>query len=204
MLRAASAIACRPEEQKRLTVWPAAVTGRPARMAHWRAMLPPVAPSGLAQPIITSSTSPGSMPARLTAWRDHVAAHVGAVGEVEGAAHGSADRRAGGGDDDGVDHGVGLLCLINSLSLSSRGLSPASTYPRAPEHAASLDPGGTSTGMTTLIRRRLSFSAAPPRSAPSSTACRRRSSAARRGTPGARASRGGRSCRPGRRAARRA
>src|SRR5436190_8296272 len=31
-------------------------------------MLPPVAPSGLAQPITTSSTSPGSMPARLTAW----------------------------------------------------------------------------------------------------------------------------------------
>ena len=68
MLRAASAIACRPEEQKRLTVWAAAVTGRPARIAHWRAMLPPVAPSGLAQPIVTSSTSPGSMPARLTAW----------------------------------------------------------------------------------------------------------------------------------------
>ena len=33
----------------------------------WRAMLPPVAPSGLAQPSVTSSTSPGSMPARLTA-----------------------------------------------------------------------------------------------------------------------------------------
>src|SRR5262245_23795388 len=30
-------------------------------------MLPPVAPSGLAEPITTSSTSPGSMPARLTA-----------------------------------------------------------------------------------------------------------------------------------------
>jgi hypothetical protein len=34
MLRAASAIACNPDEQKRLTVWPAVVTGRPARMAH--------------------------------------------------------------------------------------------------------------------------------------------------------------------------
>src|SRR5688572_21403868 len=68
MLRAASAMACRPEEQKRLTVCAAAVTGSPARMAHWRAMLPPVAPSGLAQPMVTSSTSPGSMPARFTAW----------------------------------------------------------------------------------------------------------------------------------------
>src|SRR5262245_33633889 len=68
MLRAASAIACSPEEQKRLTVCAAAVTGRPARMAHWRAMLPPVAPSGLALPMVTSSTWPGSMPARFTAW----------------------------------------------------------------------------------------------------------------------------------------
>src|SRR5262245_3499442 len=36
-------------------------------MTHWRAMLPPVAPSGWAQPMVTSSTSPSSMPARFTA-----------------------------------------------------------------------------------------------------------------------------------------
>ncbi len=48
---AAMAIACRPEEQKRLIVVPAVVTGQPAQMAERRAMLKPVAPSGLAQPI---------------------------------------------------------------------------------------------------------------------------------------------------------
>src|SRR4051812_16806690 len=69
---AAMAIVCRPLEQKRLTVRPATDTGRPARRAAWRAMLAPVAPSGFAQPISTSSTSAPSMPARsmaaLTAW----------------------------------------------------------------------------------------------------------------------------------------
>src|SRR5438034_5922644 len=65
---AAIAIACRPDEQKRLTVVPAVVTGSPARSAAWRAMFWPVAPSGSAQPITTSSTSPGSIPARFTAW----------------------------------------------------------------------------------------------------------------------------------------
>src|SRR3954468_11999967 len=69
---AAIAIVCNPLEQKRLTVTPATETGRPARSATWRAMLAPVAPSGLAQPISTSSTSAPSMPARssaaFTAW----------------------------------------------------------------------------------------------------------------------------------------
>src|SRR5439155_1001053 len=64
---AAMAIACRPEEQKRLTVTPAVVTGSPARSADCRAMFCPVAPSGNAQPRITSSTSPGSTRARSTA-----------------------------------------------------------------------------------------------------------------------------------------
>ena len=48
---AAIAIAWRPEEQKRLTVVAAAVTGSPARSAACRAMLWPVAPSGIAQPM---------------------------------------------------------------------------------------------------------------------------------------------------------
>src|SRR5437879_3195069 len=65
---AAIAIACRPDEQKRSTVVPAVVTGSPARSAAWRAMFWPVAPSGSSQPITTSSTSPGSIPARFTAW----------------------------------------------------------------------------------------------------------------------------------------
>ena len=59
---------------------PLTVTGSPARSAIWRAMLAPVAPSGLAQPISTSSTSAGSMPARstaaLTAWPPSVAPWV--------------------------------------------------------------------------------------------------------------------------------
>jgi hypothetical protein len=66
---AAMAMVCNPEEQKRLTVTPAVLTGSPARKAIWRAMLPPVAPSGSAQPISTSSTSAGSTPARSTAAR---------------------------------------------------------------------------------------------------------------------------------------
>src|SRR2546427_8576915 len=64
---AAIAMVCRPLEQKRFTVAPLVVTGRPARNAIWRAMLLPVAPSGVAQPISTSSTSAPSMPARCTA-----------------------------------------------------------------------------------------------------------------------------------------
>ncbi len=43
---AARAMACRPEEQKRLMVMPEVVTGRPAASAIWRAMFRPVAPSG--------------------------------------------------------------------------------------------------------------------------------------------------------------
>ncbi len=43
---AAMAMACSPEEQKRFTVVPELVTGRPARSAICRATLPPVVPSG--------------------------------------------------------------------------------------------------------------------------------------------------------------
>src|SRR6185503_5948694 len=64
---AASAMVCRPEEQKRFTVMPGTVFGQPARIAIWRAMFQPVAPSGLAQPMITSSTSSASTFARSSA-----------------------------------------------------------------------------------------------------------------------------------------
>src|ERR1051325_5918375 len=64
---AASAIVCRPDEQKRFTVMPGTVTGQPARSAIWRAMFQPVAPSGLAQPMMTSSTSSASTLARSSA-----------------------------------------------------------------------------------------------------------------------------------------
>ncbi|MCY1313262.1 hypothetical protein D3C72_2600670 [compost metagenome] len=46
MRPAAMAIACRPEAQKRFTVVPAMLMGRPERMIDWRAMLRPVVPSG--------------------------------------------------------------------------------------------------------------------------------------------------------------
>src|SRR5437868_3164256 len=63
----ARAMVCRPEEQKRFTVIPGTVTGQPARIAIWRAMFQPVAPSGLAQPMMTSSISCGSTLARSSA-----------------------------------------------------------------------------------------------------------------------------------------
>src|SRR3954470_18787053 len=73
----AMAIVCSPDEQKRLTVMPDTVIGRSAISAIWRAMFAPVAPSGFAQPMSTSSMAPGSIPARctacLTAWPPKVA-----------------------------------------------------------------------------------------------------------------------------------
>src|SRR5262245_30596284 len=63
----AIAMVCRPDEQKRLTVMPEVVTGQPARMAICRAMFRPVAPSGFAHPMMTSSISAGSRCARSMA-----------------------------------------------------------------------------------------------------------------------------------------
>src|SRR4029453_11461435 len=57
MWLAASAMAFSPEEQTRLMVTPATLTGRPARTAATRAMLWPWAPCGWPQPRMTSSTS---------------------------------------------------------------------------------------------------------------------------------------------------
>src|SRR5262245_28143692 len=70
---AAMAIDWSPDEQKRLTVVPATVTGSPARMAATRAMLWPWVPCGWPQPKMTSSTSVsstwGTLPrASLMAW----------------------------------------------------------------------------------------------------------------------------------------
>src|SRR5258706_14803684 len=66
----------RPDDRRRFTVTPAVGTGRRARTALGGALFPPVAPSGLAQPMITSSTSAESMPARETAWRTACAPRV--------------------------------------------------------------------------------------------------------------------------------
>ena len=76
MIRSAAyAIACRPDEQKRLTVTADAVTGMPARRLAMRATFSPCSASGIAQPRITSSTSAGSSPgARASASAMTVAA----------------------------------------------------------------------------------------------------------------------------------
>ena len=102
---AAMAIVCRPLEQNRFTVMPLVVIGRPARKAIWRAMLLPVAPSGVAQPMITSSTSSGVDAGALDRGLHGVAAERGAVRHVEGALPALGERRAGGRDDDGLGHG---------------------------------------------------------------------------------------------------
>src|SRR5678815_14831 len=56
----AYAIACRPDEQKRLIVTAEALTGTPARRLAMRATFRPCSASGIAQPRITSSISAGS------------------------------------------------------------------------------------------------------------------------------------------------
>ena len=76
---AAAAIAFRPEPQARLITEPVEPTARPALIALWRATLPPVVPSGRPTPRITSSTSAGSTPARLTACAITWAPSVGPV-----------------------------------------------------------------------------------------------------------------------------
>src|SRR6478735_9924860 len=59
---AASATACRPDEQKRLMVCAANVCGRPASSTPMRATFMPCSPSGMAQPMIASSMRLTSMP----------------------------------------------------------------------------------------------------------------------------------------------
>src|SRR5580700_11624081 len=62
MRSAAIAIACNPEEQKRLMVIAEVSIGKPARSAAIRATFIPCSPSGIAQPRITSSISLASKP----------------------------------------------------------------------------------------------------------------------------------------------
>src|SRR6185503_7512985 len=57
---ATTASALRPEEQKRLTVDPGTVIGRPARTTTLRPTLKPCGPSGNPVPMTTSSISAGS------------------------------------------------------------------------------------------------------------------------------------------------
>src|SRR5215510_15180051 len=77
-LLAAVAMAIIPEEHWRSTLMPAVVTGNPAAIAHWRAMLDPWVPCWRAAPIMTSSTSPGSTLARSRTARMTGATMLGA------------------------------------------------------------------------------------------------------------------------------
>ena len=54
-----------PEAQKRLTVMPPTLWGKPANTAPMRAMFRPCGPSGMAQPQMMSSMAAGS---RVGAW----------------------------------------------------------------------------------------------------------------------------------------
>src|SRR5215510_46365 len=56
---AAIAIACKPDEQNRLTVTAETLTGKPASKDATRATFVPCTPAGKPQPAMTSSTSTG-------------------------------------------------------------------------------------------------------------------------------------------------
>ena len=60
MACAAIITACDPEEQKRFTVVAATSFGKPAAMAAIRDVFIPWHPSGMPQPLMTSSISAGS------------------------------------------------------------------------------------------------------------------------------------------------
>ena len=66
---AAAAIAVSPDAHWRSIVCAPAVTGMPAAIAALRATFIPAVPAVSTEPMITSSISAPSMPARATAWR---------------------------------------------------------------------------------------------------------------------------------------
>src|SRR4029453_14580720 len=105
---AAVATACRPEEQKRLTVCPATVVGNPAMTATLRPALKPCGPSGKPVPMTTSSISAGSrggvffLTYRTTphALPDPLGCHGVRPGQVERTAERFGHSGTGAGDDD--------------------------------------------------------------------------------------------------------
>ena len=101
---AASAIACKPELQKRFTVMPRNGDRQPG--ADRRLAGDVAAGGALRQRAAENDVLDlGRLDARaLDRAADDMAAEVGAVGHVEGAAIGFADRGAGGGNNDGVGH----------------------------------------------------------------------------------------------------
>ena len=99
------ATVCRPEEQKRLTVAPAVVTGQPAQSAALRPTLVPVAPFGVGAAdehvLDLGRFDAGALDGVL----DRMAGHGRPVGVVEFAPEGLGEPGPGGRDDDGFAHG---------------------------------------------------------------------------------------------------
>ena len=98
-------MACMAEPQKRFTVAPPTLRGSPASTPTMRPTFMPCSPSGNAQPMVTSSIAPGSMPRALDQ-RPHdlaaelVGAHAGELAAVRG-----GERRPDvAGDDDAFGH----------------------------------------------------------------------------------------------------
>ncbi len=94
-----------PDEQKRLTVAPGTLAGRPASSRPMRATFIPCSYSGIAQPTITSSTRAASIAGtcastRLSTWASSVSGRVVRYD----AARRLADRRPGRGNDISVLH----------------------------------------------------------------------------------------------------
>ena len=117
---AAVAIAIMPDEHCRSSDIAGTLSGSPARSALCRATLKPCAPCWIAAPMITSSISAGfdaGAPDRLG---DRVAGQRLRLGFVEGAAKRPADRRARGGNDDGVTHGPAPPDLLGLTAARAR------------------------------------------------------------------------------------
>ncbi len=113
-----------------MTVTPAVVTGQPAQIADSRAMLLPVAPSGMPQPMIDVFHFGRIDPGLGDGVLDGVAAHHRAVGLVEAAAHRLGEPGARRRNDDGLFH-----IILRKERAGLRDVSAAAAPPPAPDNA---------------------------------------------------------------------
>ena len=128
MRSAAICTAVSPEAQKRFTVTPPTECGRPASSAPMRATFMPCSASGIAQPTIASSIAFGSSVRHLFQRAvDRRDEQVVGARVLEVPTPGSADRRAGRGNDVGV---LNLLaCHVSSPWLRSGARCDAAKPP---------------------------------------------------------------------------